>query len=89
MHLRLLPPAIRRDLSLGLSLVGVLHFEAAGLFHDVETTDVVESARKELLNYTLGTPGDWNLEKLVIPSTLPFLVHEKQLQLISARFEFA
>ena len=78
-QLLLLPPPVRRDLSLGLSLVDVLHYEAAGLFHDVDIAGVVESARQKLLNVALGTRC--NLTDLgFIPSILPALVPEKHLE---------
>ena len=82
-QLLLLPPSIRRYLPLGLSPVDILHYEAAGLFHDFDTASVVESARKKLLDYTFGTDNMILLPKLVIPSILPSLVYEQQLQGLS------
>ena len=75
-QLLLLPPSIRRDLSLGLSTVDVLHYEAAGLFHDFDTASVVESARQEILQVTLGTHDNFSL---FIPSILPGLVAKRQV----------
>ena len=75
-QLLLLPPSIRRGLSLGLSPVDVPHYEAAGLFHDFDTASVVESARKEILHVTLGTHDNFSI---FIPSILPGLVAKGQV----------
>ena len=82
-QLLLLPTPIRRGLSLGLSPVDVLHYEAAGLFHDFETASVVESARQEILDVTLGTHDQFSL---FIPSILPGLVPERQVEELSSVF---
>ena len=74
-QLLLLPTTLRRDLSFCLSPADVLHFEAAGLFHDVDIAGVVEYARQKLLdvafcNYQV-------LLHLFVPDILDFLVPEK------------
>ena len=77
-QLLFLPLSIRRDLSLSLSPVDVLHYEAAGLFHDFDTTNVVKSAHWHLLSVTLGSRSN---SSELFDSTIMFaLVNEEQLE---------
>ena len=89
-QLRLLPIAIRRDLSHGLSLVDVLHYEAAGLFNDFDTASVVESARQKLLDITFGARHELAIHGFVtnrfVTSILPALVTEEQIEKLSNFF---
>ena len=81
-QLRLLPITIRWDLSQGLSLVDILHYEAAGLFHDFDTASIVESARRKLLDITFGARNE--LTNLgFVPSILPALVPDQQFEELS------
>ena len=80
-QLLLLPLSVRRDLSLGLPSADILHYEAVGLFHDIDTAGVVESHRRELLSVALGTHNE--LSKLFVPSIFSALVPEKQTEELS------
>ena len=77
-QLLFLPLSIRRDLSLSLSPVDVLHYEAAGLFHDFDTTKVVKSAHWHLLSVTLGSRS--NCSGLFNSTIMFALVNEEQLE---------
>ena len=81
-QLRLLPITIRWDLSQGLSLVDIIHYEAAGLFHDFDTASIVESARRKLLDITFGARNE--LTNLgFVPFILPALVPDQQFEKLS------
>ena len=78
-QLLLLPATIRRDLSCCLSPVEVVHFEEAGLFHDIDTAGVVGLCARQIL-FTVIFDTDWEydgLKDLFTPNVLSFLVPDK------------
>ena len=82
--LRLLPITIRRELSHGLSPVDILHYEAAGLFHDFDTASIVESARQKLLDITFGARNELMANLGFVPAILlAALVPEQQFEKLS------